>query len=861
MSAQAPAIGMLLGHYRLLEQVGKGGMGVVFRARDERLERDVALKILPPGTFRDEDARKRFRREARVLAKLNHHNVAMAFDFGQQDGIDYLVTEYVPGITLDAKLGEGPLPQKAVLELGIQLAKGLAAAHREQIIHLDLKPGNLRLTSEGELKILDFGLARCREPVSDLAKTLSLEANNNVAGTLPYMAPEQIRCQEVDTRTDIWGAGAVLYEMSTGERPFPLASSLKLIEAIQHLDPPAPSVLNRQVTPALDAVILKALDKDPDRRYQSARELGVDLSRLLPITGSTGRLATTEFTTVRKQRSWTLWIMVVLVGLVSTYAGYRLRQKRIDSRPSRYRLLTVLPFDATGQDEKTSALVMGMTETITAKLAQPWGKNLQLISARDVRADGVKTPEQAWREFGTDLVLEGSAHRVGDQIRINCALVDPRTHRQVEARTITASMTDVFGLEDQVASEMISLVAASTGIPGNSPTATRTESNPEAYASYLRARGYLQEYQKAENIELAISELKNAVALDPEYANAYADLGEAYLLGYQQANRGGEWVRQAQQNCLKALRIRKTAEGLICLGDVYNETGKYDAAVQEFREALQIDAGNEDGLRGAADAYVKLGNPSAAEAAYQKAISLRPKYWGVYSWLGKFYYDQARYSEAITQFKKVVELAPGNYRGYSNLGGMYVAQGKYMEALAPLNKSIEIRPNLEAFNNLGNAYFQLRRFSDAANAFQRGLYLDESDWLLWGNLGDSLFWSGAQKKAAAAYENAIARAEKRLEVNPKDAILLAFLSDYNAMARHRDKALEDIEQAMALAPADGEVRLRAAIVYNQFGDTGRCLAALEKAVAVGYSPHVIWDTPDFDHLHNNPRFRVLAQRQ
>ena len=314
-------IGALLGHYRLLEQVGRGGMGVVFRARDEQLARDVAVKVLPPGTFPDENARKRFLREARVLAKLNHPNVAMAFDFGQQHGIDYLVTEYVPGITLDAKLAKGPLPQKKVLELGIQLAKGLAVAHREQIIHRDLKPGNLRLTSDEELKILDFGLARWREPASDMAETLSLETPDMVAGTLPYMAPEQIRCEELDTRTDIWGAGAVLYEMATGKQPFPLASGLKLIQDIQNLDPPAPSTLNGQITPGLDAVILKALDKDPNRRYQSARELGVDLSRLLPTIGSTGKLASADFAAVRRRRPLTTWIVFAAVAVVFTYGA------------------------------------------------------------------------------------------------------------------------------------------------------------------------------------------------------------------------------------------------------------------------------------------------------------------------------------------------------------------------------------------------------------------------------------------------------------------------------------------------------------------------------------------------------------
>jgi tetratricopeptide (TPR) repeat protein len=859
MAVQPPAIGALLGHYRILEQIGQGGMGVVFRARDERLERDVAVKILPPGTFPDENARRRFRREARVLAKLNHPNVAMAFDYGQQDEIDYLVTEYVGGITLDGTLANGALPQKTVIQLGIQLAKGLVAAHREQIIHRDLKPGNLRLTSDGELKILDFGLARWREPVSNVAETLSLEPKDTIAGTLPYMAPEQIRCEEADPRTDIWGAGAVLYELATGQRPFPMASGLKLINAIQHLVPPAPSTLNQQITPSLDAVILKALDKDPDRRYQSASELGVDLVRMLPSSGASGNLAITEFATVKRRMPWTIWIVAAVVALACTYGGYRLREKWNSRHPGRHELLAVLPFDSTGQDEKTRALIVGLTETLTAKLSQTWGQDLQLISARDVREQGVKTTEQAWREFGSDLVLEGSAHRVGDQIRINCSLVDSKTHRQLTARTITADTKDVFGLEDQVVNEITSLLAADRGIQTQASPMMRTENNPEAYASYLRARGYLREYQKPEDITLAIAELRTAVALDPKYPNPYAALGEAYLLGYQQTNPGSDWVNQAQQNCQKSLAVRETAEGRICLGGVYNLTGKYDLAVQEFQRAVQIDPSNEDGLRGAADAYVKMGNPAAAEAAYEKAISLRPNYWGVYSWLGAFYYNQARYGDAITQFKKVIELAPANYRGYSNLGAMYVAQGKYAEALDSFNKSIEIRPNLEAFNNLGNAYFQLRRFSEAADAFQRGLNLDDGDWLLWGNLGDSLFWSGGRSsKAITAYENAIARAEKKLEVNPKDSTVLAFLADYNAMSRHRQKAVEEIEQALALAPADGEVRLRAAIIYNQLGDTERCLASLEKAVAVGYSRQMIRDTPDFDHLHSNPQFQGLA---
>ena len=860
MEVRAPAVGDLLGHYHLVEQVGRGGMGVVFRARDEQLVRDVAVKVLPPGTFPDERARKRFLGEARLLAKLSHPNVAMAFDFGQQQGIDFLVTEYVPGITLDAKLAKGPLPLKTVLELGIQLSRGLAAAHRVGIIHRDLKPGNLRLTADGELKILDFGLARWREPASEMAETASAATRETAAGTLPYMAPEQIRCEELDIRTDIWGAGTVLYEMATSTRPFPAASGLKLIQDIQHADPIPPSTRNEHVTSSLDAIILKALDRDAERRYQSARELEVDLSRLL--TASSVKSSLSAYIGGQSHGSnLKLWLVLGIIAMLLVSGGY-LWWRSNGTHPSKHKLLTVLPFDATGQDEKTNVLLKGLTETLTAKLAEPWSKDLLLISARDVNTRGVKTPEQAWSEFGSDLVLEGTAHRFGDQIRINCALVDPRTHQQLGARTITSDASDVFGLEDRVATEITSLLTADSGASASVRSGSRAQTKPEAYAAILRARGYLQDYQRAENIDLAIAELKNAVSIDSRFADAYAVLGVAYLRGYEQVNRGADWVTLAQQACVKSLAIKETSEGRICLGNAYNETGKYDQAVQEFQRAAQIDASDEDSLRGLADAYAKLGNSPAAEETYRKAISLRPGYWGGYSSLGSFYYQHARYAEATNQFRKVVELAPNNYRGYSNLGAMYAAQGQYLQALAPLNKSLEIRPNLEAFNNLGDAYYKLRRFADAADAFQHGLNLDDTDWLLWGNLGDSLFWSGGRrKKAISAYHSAIVRAEKRLKVNPRDAIPLAYIAVYEAMSGNRKKALQELEQALALAPADSEVRLRAAIAYNQLEDRQRCLASLERAVALGYSTQVIRDTPDFDTLRDDPRFRALTRGQ
>src|SRR6476660_3295455 len=421
-------------------------MGVVYRARDEQLERDVAVKILPPRMFPDERARKRFHREARVLAKLNHPNVAMAFDYGHQDGVDYLVTEFVGGMTLDAKLANGPLPEATVIQLGIQLASGLAAAHHEHIIHRDLKPANVRLTTDGQLKILDFGLASWEDPEGDIAKTLTENLVDSGGGTLPYMAPEQIRCEDVDQRTDIWGAGTVLDALATGQRPFPAISRLKLIHAIEHLSPQVPSASNSQITSSLDAVILKALDKDRERRYQSAGELGVDLTKLLSISGETG-IAIATFPAGKRWIGWMMWVGIAIVVFGCAYEGYRLGRRWLSPNPVSPKLLTVLPFDSSGQDERTNALIAGLTETLTAMLAETRDQNLQVISARDIREQGVKTTEQASQVFGSNLVLQGSVQSVGEKVRINCSLVDSKTHRQLNASTITVDSNDALALE------------------------------------------------------------------------------------------------------------------------------------------------------------------------------------------------------------------------------------------------------------------------------------------------------------------------------------------------------------------------------------------------------------------------------
>ncbi|HYX70006.1 MAG TPA: serine/threonine-protein kinase, partial [Terriglobales bacterium] len=274
-------IGRTLGRYLILEQIGAGGMGVVYRAQDDRLGRTVALKVLPAGMLADEAARKRFQKEALALSQLNHPNIATVHDFDTQKDVDFLVMEEIPGITLDRKLETGgALQEKEITRYGMQLAEGLAAAHEKGVVHRDLKPGNLRITPDGRLKILDFGLAKWLQPAHPTDLTRSLSESQQAVGTLPYMAPEQVQGEPADARTDLYAVGTVLYEMATGRRPFPETQGPRLINAILHQAPVAPRALNPRVSPELERIALKCLEKEPENRYQSARDLEVDLRRL-----------------------------------------------------------------------------------------------------------------------------------------------------------------------------------------------------------------------------------------------------------------------------------------------------------------------------------------------------------------------------------------------------------------------------------------------------------------------------------------------------------------------------------------------------------------------------------------------------
>src|SRR6202140_2271702 len=860
--ASPPTVGQLLGRYRILEKIGSGGMGVVFRAHDERLDRDVAIKTLPELELVTEATRRQFRREALSLAKISDPHVAMAFDFGHDNGTYYLVTELVPGLTLEAKLAGRPLPEAEVLHLGKQLASGLESAHSEGVIHRDLKPGNLKVTPDGRVKILGLGPPFMLKHENDLTATAPLSETSSDAGTLPYMAPEQLKGQHPDARADLWSAGVVLYEMSTGRTPFKDLTGARLIGAILDQAPMPPREVNPKISEGLERVIMRALQKDPKERYQSAGDLRIDLANLETSTGLVRPRPLSPrslYAGPPRLRNWQWWLPVATVAVLGV-AGLWWQRYRRAPAVREERMMAVLPFESAANDPPMNALGLGLTQTVTAKLVQAVdGGHLQLVSTRDLVQRGVKTSDQARREFGTDLVLEGSLQQNGDRLRVTWSLVDPRTHTQIAANTITGSAEDVFGLQDNLFDEVLEKLSLAIDPGRLRALEQRPDTKPAAYDFYLRGRGYLEDYQSQDNLEKAIAEFEHAISVDNNYSPAYAAMGLAYTTGFQWKDRGKDWLEKAATQWERGLAVTpKLAEGHTCLGNVFFSKGRYEDAVQQFQRSLDLDHNNDEALRSLAAAYQKLGNPTAAAEAYRKAFLLCPNYWGVYSAFGAFYYNQARYSDAVGMFNKTIELAPLYYNGYSNLGAMYLLLGKYPEAVKALTRSIGLRPTADSYGHLGTVYFYMRRYADAGDSLQRARKIDPNDWLNWGSLGDTLFQIPARRaEANSAYQKAIDLANARLQVNPRDALTLAFTADYCAMMDREPQAREKLARALEAAPGNADVLFRAAILYNHFGNAEKTIEFLTKAVAAGYSRTVIRDTPDFDRLKDEQRFQAL----
>jgi len=659
-------VGQTISHYQILEKLGEGGMGVVYKARDEHLQREVAIKVLPAGTLGDEAARKLFRKEALSLSKLNHPNIATIHDFDTQQDVDFLVMEYILGITLSEKLVTGPLPEKEVLRLGVQLAEGLAAAHDHGVVHRDLKPSNLRVTSDGRLKILDFGLAKLRLPVAESAATEILTGTQTVAGTLPYMAPEQLLGGEIDARTDIHAAGSVLYEMATGQRPFADVERSQLIGAILRRPPRSPTALNSRLSPELERIIGKCLEKEAENRYQLAKELAIDLRRLL--TPSAVKVADV---------------------------------------PAEVPSIAVLPFLNISHDPANEYFGDGLAEELINALTQI--QDLHVVARTS--AFYFKGKDADVREIGKKLnvenVLEGSVRTAGNQLRVTVQLINVEDGYHVWSERFDRSIENIFAIQDEITLAIVDKLKVKLLKQEKDRLVKRRTEDPGAYQLYLRGRYHLNKRTETDLIK-SLELFQQAIAMDRQFAAAHAGLADAYVtLGWHNYRPADFAYTRGKREALKALELDKSVGEAHASIALIKHLYEWDwpGAEREYQQALMLNPSDAEARHQYSHLMALLGRYDEAIAEMTRARDLEPLSVVMNSCLGQNLYYARRFDEAIQQHQKTIEMDPHSFIPHMHIGYDYHQKGMFKEAVSEFQAAIDLSGDIaRAKGGMGQSY-------------------------------------------------------------------------------------------------------------------------------------------------------------
>ena len=700
-------------------------MGEVYRAHDERLDRDVAVKLLPTGVVADDTARKHFRKEALALSKLNHPNIETVHDFDSEDGRDFIVTEYIAGESLDQKLASGALADKDILRLGAQLADGLAAAHEQNIIHRDLKPSNLRITPDGRLKILDFGLAQLSAPVSFDAATASVSESMRFAGTLPYMAPEQVRGEKLDARTDIWAAGAVLFEMATGQRPF-RAAGLDIVQEILNQAPTAPSTLNRRVSPALDAIILKCLDKIPNTRYQSARELGEDLRRL-QMGEQTAAMAAVR-TTKRALQLKIAVAAVVAIAAVGTVVILNLgglRDRILGRNVHRITSIAVLPLENLSSDPQQEYFADGMTDSLITDLGGLTGLKNVIARGSVTRFKGTKQSlAEIARELKVDAIITGAVLRSGGRVRITAQLIEPSSGKQLWSHAYERDLTDVLKLQSEITQAIASEIRIRLTPTEQQRLASVRTVNPQAHDAYLMGRFQLYK-ETRQSMDLALQYFDRALEIDKGYAPAWAGIGNVWALRAQ----GGEvpneegW-KKAKAAATKALEIDNSlpyAHEVLAAELAWWEWN-WTAADAEFQRAIASNPNDADSRGNYALFLYLMGRPQEAYAQVRRALELDPYNLSGLNTITQMLTNDGRLEDAHSYAKQMAALQADSAVVHMNQITIYQLQRKYDEAIAEMIALLppDGKGKVERAYKEGGYKLVMRRFADAGAARAKG---------------------------------------------------------------------------------------------------------------------------------------------
>ena len=791
-------IGTTLAHYRITGELGTGGMGAVYRATDTKLGREVALKVLPEEMAANPERLDRFRREAMMLASLDHPGVVGVYSVEESGGRHFLTMQLVEGESLDRAIPEGGMAADEVLEIGSEVAEALAAAHDRGIVHRDLKPANVMVAGDCRVKVLDFGLAKVAVPQADGPLDSEMETDLHtrdgvIMGTAPYMSPEQVSGRPVDLRTDVFSLGIMLYEMASGKRPFTGRSTAELGSAILRDTPPSLTTVGAGLPDGLMRVIERCLEKDPEARFPSMREVQSALQEVSP--GEQDRRLSAPRMPRALSRPLTLAVGVAVLAILAfllvqfeVIGPFGTRQQA--AAGPEIRSIAVLPLDNYSGDPSQDYFAEGMTDALTADLARI--SQIRVISRGSAMQFGgdnrPSTPEIA-EALDVDAIVEGSVFREGDRVRITAQLIDARGDQHLWAETFDRSSEDVLALQGEMASAIAREINVQLTPAERTQLGSAQSVDPEAYDAYLKGR-YFFNRPSDENLQKAIDRFEDALAISPDFVPALSGLSDAYLwAGY---NEGFITASEARP------KAKAAAEKAI---KIDNSSAEGHTSLAVFRHFYEYDW-------------------ESAEAAYRKAFELNPNYAFAHDQFSLCLAFQGRYEESIGESARAAELDPLNPQIFIDSIFAHAWSGDFQGARGQVRRAEEIDPT-----------FFFPPFSYGWINIQAG------------NVEEAIPYLQRSKTMGAP------------------AFVSAWLSYAYGASGDRDRALAEVEDLTKMSLNEVVTPFDNSLVALGLGEYGRAVSLLEQAYALD-SQWLGWLKNDriFDPLREDPRFEALLKK-